>query len=153
MALPVVILPKDDKSSDCSFCNVQRITPQLEAIYIIFIVFSHLILLSFYVLLVRGVKQTQMPDKTQPRVNKLVIRIIAVFLLVGFFPLIVRMLYAAARFMKLEYLCRISMMLTFVECFYFFSHCLNPFLYFFASGHHKRDKSTKRNSLFLNDNS
>ncbi|XP_070785443.1 urotensin-2 receptor-like [Enoplosus armatus] len=159
VALPVVfslteVKPKNEQIEGPT-CSNQRITPVVEVVYILFIVFSHLVLLSFYVLLVRGVNRTQMPDKKQPRVTKLFIRIITVSLVVGFFPLILRVVYVAALFKESDKLLRVSQMLTFVECFYFFNHCLNPFLYFFASRHHRGESNSKRKSLLmpLNDNS
>lgn len=159
MALPVVFFLKEVKSKDrqteSRSCRNQRVTPQLEAVYISFIACSHLILWSFYLLLVRGVKRTQMPNKKKPRVTQLFIRIIAVFLAVGFFPLVLRMLYVAASLIGSDKLLHVSKTLTFVECFYFFNHCLNPFLYFFASRHHRSESCSKRRSLLmpLNDNS
>ncbi|XP_018540701.1 urotensin-2 receptor [Lates calcarifer] len=154
-ALPVVFSLTDVKTkseqTDFRSCSNQRIAPMLEQVYIIYIVFSQIVLLSFYVLLVRGVKRIQRPNKKQcyERVTKLFIRIIAVYLVVGFFPLILRTLYVCARLMGSEKLLHVSKMLTFVECFYFFNHCLNPFLYFFASRHYKR----VHKSSLLNDNS
>ncbi|XP_037616686.1 C5a anaphylatoxin chemotactic receptor 1-like [Sebastes umbrosus] len=157
VALPVVFLLEEKAEDEWTYghsCRNQRITPVLEAFYILFIVSSHLVVLSFYLLLVRGVKRTQMPNKKQPRVTELFIRILAVSLVVGFFPLVLRMLYVAALFTASNKLLQVSKMLTFVECFYFFNHCLNPFLYFFASRHHRGESNTKRKCLLmpLNDN-
>ncbi|XP_045927841.1 type-1B angiotensin II receptor-like [Micropterus dolomieu] len=156
-ALPVVFSLKEvntkSERTEGPTCRNQRIKPVLEVVYILFIVFSHLVLLSFYLLLVRGVKRNQMPGKKQPRVNKLFIRIIAASLVVGFFPLILRVVYVAALFTDSEKLLIVSQKLTFVECFYFFNHCLNPFLYFFASRHHTGESNSKRkfHLMSLND--
>lgn len=153
MALPVVFSLRDvktkDEWNDVRTCRNQRITPVLQAVYILIIFFSHVVLWTFYLLLVRGVNRTQMSGKKKPRVLKLFIRIIAVFLVVGFFPLILRVVYVAALFTASEELLRVSQMLTFVECFYFFHHCLNPFLYFFASRHDRRESSNKKKRFFM----
>ncbi|XP_023273657.1 C5a anaphylatoxin chemotactic receptor 1-like [Seriola lalandi dorsalis] len=151
-AFPVVFSLTDIKKEWTSThsCSNHTITPFFEVVYIIFIVVSHLVLLSCYVLLVRGVNRAKMAKKKEPRATKLFIRIIAVSLAVAFFPLILRMLYVVALFKDSEELLHVSKMLTFVECFYFFNHCLNPFLYFFASQYGNRDSSQKNN--FLNDN-
>ncbi|XP_044199243.1 G-protein coupled receptor 183-like [Thunnus albacares] len=153
VALPVVFSLIDAKTvteqNDGRSCKNQRITPVLEAVYILFIVFSHLVLLTFYLLLVRGLKNNQMPNKKDPsgRFTKLFIRIIAVSLVVALLPLILRVLYVAALFTASDDLMLISRKLTFVECFYFFGHCLNPFLYFFSSRHQKRDSDMKRKTF------
>ncbi|XP_071359013.1 proteinase-activated receptor 3-like [Trachinotus anak] len=153
-ALPVVFslqhMTAMNNWTSTHYCNNYMITPVFEVAYIVFIVLSHLVLLSCYVLLVRGVNQATMVNRKQLRINKLFIRIIAVSLVVGFFPLVLRMLYVVALFKKSYKLLQVSKMLTFVECFYFFNHCLNPFLYFFASKNGSKGSSTK--SALLNDN-
>lgn len=57
MALPVVFLltevKNEDDLTDGRSCRNQRITPMLEAVYISFIVFCHIVLFCFYLLLVR----------------------------------------------------------------------------------------------------
>lgn len=153
VALPVVFLlmevqTEEERTAGCS-CQNMRVRPELEAVYIFYTAFSYVVLLFFYVLLVRGVKRNQMPKKKQPRVTWLFIRIIAVSLVVGFFPLVLRVVYVAALFTKSSDLLRVSKMLTFVECFYFFNYCLNPFLYFFASRHQRREGDAKRKSLLM----
>ena len=156
MALPVVFLLTEVKNkavlTDGRSCRNQRITPVLEAVYISFIVFCHIVLFCFYLLLVKGVHRTQMTDKKKPRVTKLFIRIIAASLVVGFFPLVLRVVYVTALFTESADMLHVSQMLTFVECFYFFNHFLNPFLYFFASRHPGNERK-KRLLMSLNDNS
>ncbi|KAG7240740.1 hypothetical protein INR49_026629 [Caranx melampygus] len=151
-ALPVVFSLTDMKTkkewTGGHSCGDHSIAPAFEAVYIGFMILSHLALLTCYVLLVRGVSRAKMAEGKQPRATKLFIRIIAVSLAVAFFPFILRMLYVVALSTGNKDLLYISQMLTFVECFYFFNHCLNPFLYFFSSHYHK--DSNKRNT-FLSD--
>ncbi|XP_029351170.1 P2Y purinoceptor 8-like [Echeneis naucrates] len=148
-ALPVVFSLKHNDNKSIPLCCGYRIAAAFEAAYIAFFVFGHLVLLSCYLLLVRRLNQTKMARKKLPRATKLFVRIIAVSLAVSFFPLIVRMLYVAALYIEdSDKLLEVSKKLTVVECFYFFNHCLNPFLYFFASRHEKTDK---RRSHVLND--
>ncbi|KAM8740193.1 urotensin-2 receptor-like [Acanthopagrus schlegelii] len=153
VALPVVFflteVKNEDDLTDSRSCKNQRITPVLEAVYISFIVFCHLLLFCFYLLLVRGVHRTQMAKKKKPRVTKLFIRIIAASLVVGFFPLVLRVVYVTALFTESAKLLHVSQMLTFVECFYFFSHFLNPFLYFFVSRHPGCERNSARKSLLM----
>lgn len=78
-----------------------------------------------------------MPDMKNFRVNQVFIKIIAISLIVGVLPLTLRVLYVTARLTGSEQLLKLSKKFTFVECFYFFNHCLNPFLYFFASRHQR----------------
>lgn len=156
-ALPVVFFLKNKEGdpTEVYSCKNQRIRPELEMIYIVFVVFSHLVLLSCYVLLVRGVHRTKMSNKKKPRVTKLFIRIILVSLVAGFLPLSLRVLYVTATLTKQEEVLHISRKLMFMECFYFTIHCMNPFLYFFASRHQRQDSSTMKKRLLmpLNDSS
>lgn len=155
IALPVVFSLIDVKTAEEQYdgrsCKNQRIAPALEAVYILFIVCCHIGLLSLYMLVVKGVKKTEIPDKKQSsvRINQLFIRIIAASLVVNVLPLILRVLYVIALFTKSQTLLLFSKKLTFVECFYFFTHCLNPFLYFFASQPEKRENNSKKKIYFM----
>ncbi|XP_049423278.1 type-1 angiotensin II receptor-like [Epinephelus fuscoguttatus] len=153
VALPAVFLLREveieDEWTDGHSCKNKRIEPVLETFYISFMVFSQFVVLSFYLLLVRGVNRAQMPAKKQDKTNKLFMRIIAVSLVFGFSPLVLRTMYVAALFTESDRLLRVSKMLTFVECLYFFNPCLNPFLYFFASRHYRKEGGTKRRCLLM----
>ncbi|XP_055367504.1 C5a anaphylatoxin chemotactic receptor 1-like isoform X2 [Betta splendens] len=101
VALPAVFMTRNEARTEKTggpICNNLGIKPELEAAYISFVVFSYLVLFSFYLLLVKGVKRTQMPNKKQPRATKIFIRIIAVYLVTGFFPVFLRTFYVVALF-------------------------------------------------------
>ncbi|XP_026219499.1 type-1 angiotensin II receptor-like [Anabas testudineus] len=149
MAFPAIFMTQArNEQISGSSCSVQGIKPELEVFYISFVVFCYVALFSLYLLLVKGVKKRQMSDRKQPRATKIFIRIIAVYLVTGFLPLISRMYYVAALFSKSDTMLCTSKIMTFVECFYFFNHCMNPFLYFYAS---RRSKDSDRNNQLLND--
>lgn len=157
MALPVVFLLEMKNKDEPIYSLSCKIAHLLEVVYILFIVFSYLVLLTFYLLLVIGVRRTfkSKSDKKKLRVTKLFIRILFASLVIGIFPVVFRMLYVIAHFTASEELLNVSRILTFVECFYFFNYFLNPFLYVFASRHHMSESNSKTKSFLmaLNDNS
>nr|XP_046235168.1 atypical chemokine receptor 4-like [Scatophagus argus] len=154
VALPIVFfLTHDDEQTDGHSWKNLRITPELEVVYIIFVVFSYLALLSFYVLLVRGVNRIKMANRKKPRVIKIFIRIMAASLVVGFLPVIFRIVYVAALLTSSNKVLSVSKKLTVAECFYCFNYCLNPFLYFFSSRNHVTESNKRRSFLMtLDDN-
>ncbi|XP_047431922.1 G-protein coupled receptor 183-like [Mugil cephalus] len=159
MALPVLFfltkVNSNEGNQNDNHCENQRVSPVLEAIYIGFVVFSHLVLLSCYLMLVKGVHRKKMSVKKKPRVTRLFIRILFASLIVGFLPLILRVFYVFASLTESEHLLCLSRKLTFVECFYFLIYCMNPFLYFFSSRHQRREsfRQKKRFLMPLDDSS
>ncbi|KAM4569215.1 P2Y purinoceptor 4-like [Odontesthes bonariensis] len=146
---PVFSLTEVKRETEQPSCKSKRVTPEVEVIYIVYTVSCHLLLLFFCVLLVRGVKRLKMCDKKKRSVTKLFSRIIAVSLIVSFLPLMARVIYVTARLTESKNLLNVSKWITFIECFYFTNHCLNPWLYFFASLKQKREPNSERGHFLM----
>ncbi|MEQ2258952.1 hypothetical protein XENORESO_004900 [Xenotaenia resolanae] len=158
LPLPLVLSLTDgkmgDEPSNRLSCRNKLITPQAEVVYMVIIISCQLVVLFFYVQLVRGVKKVQKSNEKKQKINKLFSRILAVSL-IDFLPLFARIVAIAAHSTGSKMLSDVSKNLTFIECFYFLNHCLNPLLYFFASRHQLRDRGKKRKIFLmaLNENS
>ncbi|KAM9705121.1 nociceptin receptor-like [Menidia menidia] len=154
LALPAALTEAGRRPADGLSCRNQRIPMAVELIYISYAVCCQLLLLLFYLLLVRGLKRIKMCDQKKRAITKLLSRILAVSLVLGFFPITARLFYVYAGLTQSETLLCVSKMLTFIEFIYFFTHCLNPWLYFFTSLRQRRRGDGKRRFLMaLNDSS
>ncbi|XP_008399193.1 C-X-C chemokine receptor type 5-like [Poecilia reticulata] len=149
LPLPPVLSLTDKNSEDAdkTSCRNKMITPQAEVVYVAVAISAQLVVLVFYLKLVRGVRKVQMSDRKKQKINRLFTRILAVSL-IDFLPLFARLVAVAAHFKCSNTLSQVSRNLTSIECLYFLNHCLNPLLYFFASRHQLRDREKKR-KLFL----
>ncbi|XP_054910796.1 C-X-C chemokine receptor type 5-like [Poeciliopsis prolifica] len=153
LPLPLVLSLTDKTSRDAApgktktSCREKMIEPHAEVVHVAIVTSAQLVVLVFYVKLVRGVRKVQMSDKKKQKINRLFTRILAVSL-IDFLPLFARLVAIASHFTPSETLTDISRNLTPVEYLYFLNHCLNPLLYFFASRHQLRDREKKR-KLFL----
>uniref|UniRef100_UPI003AAA88C9 C-C chemokine receptor type 7-like n=1 Tax=Centroberyx gerrardi TaxID=166262 RepID=UPI003AAA88C9 len=135
LSLPALFLPEE---SDVGISpRGLHILLVLGVVYISLPVFSYLVMITFYIRLVRGVNRRKFFNDSHSRMTKLIIRIIASSLAFSIPPLAYRMLQLAAILTHSDTLLELSDKLSFVSSFYFFKSCLNPFLYFFAS----RDRS------------
>ncbi|XP_038130662.1 apelin receptor B-like [Cyprinodon tularosa] len=150
LSLPPALLLNEKNKGDMpsnSSCRNKEIHPTAELVYIAILMSGQLVLLFFYIKLVRGVKNIKMSDKLKQKINRLFSRILAVSL-VDFLPLIARLVAVAAHITHLEMLYDINKYLTCLECIYFLNHCMNPLLFFFASRHQLGNREKKR-KLFL----
>ncbi|XP_016519987.1 C-X-C chemokine receptor type 5-like [Poecilia formosa] len=148
LPLPLVLSLMDkNKDADKTSCRNKMITPQAEVVHVAVAISAQLVVLVFYVKLVRGVRKVQMSDRKKQKINRLFTRILAVSL-IDFLPLFARLVAVAAHFRPSKTLSEVSKNLTSIEYLYFLNHCLNPLLYFFASRHQLRDREKKR-KLFL----
>ncbi|XP_043964582.1 C-X-C chemokine receptor type 5-like [Gambusia affinis] len=136
-----------DAASNKTSCWNKMIKPQAEVVHVAIVMSAQLVVLVFYVKLVRGIRKVQMSDKKKQKINRLFTRILAVSL-IDFLPLFARVVAIAAHFTHSKTLSDVSRSLTSIEYLYFLNHCLNPLLYFFASRHQLRDREKKR-KLFL----
>ncbi|XP_076010352.1 urotensin-2 receptor-like [Genypterus blacodes] len=156
LSLPVLFCLRDDGAGDEGdarhSCTNLRIMPILEVVYSGLTVASYLILLYFYLRLVRGVNRVKLSNKYQSRMAKIILRILAASLAFSIPPLVLRVLHAVAALKESPHLLQLSKKLVFVECLYFLNPCLNPFLYFFSSRDRKgRDCSKGRESESCKD--
>ncbi|XP_030576059.1 C-C chemokine receptor type 9-like [Archocentrus centrarchus] len=156
LAIPAVFFLSEvknkEKRIDEGSCKNLRVSPVLEWSYILFTVYSHVVLLSCYPLLARKVNRIQRSSKEKLRITKLVLHIMAVSLVFAFIALIFRTVYVTLSLTASEKLLYMSKVLIFMECFYFFKHTLNPLLYCFV-GQHESTAKTLRIFIPLNDSS
>lgn len=152
LAIPPVFFLSEEKNKEKGSCKNLRVSPVFERSYILFTVFSHVLLLSCYLPLTRGVDRIQRSSEKKLRVTKLVLHIIAVSLVFAFIALMFRTVHVTLSLTASEKLLHVSEVLTFMECFYFFKHALNPLLYYFVVQH---ESTAKMLRLFmpLNDSS
>lgn len=134
---------KIKKWTDKGSCENLSFSPVQECIYITFTVISHVVSLTCYSVLVRGINRIQIFDKKKLRITNLFLHIIAGSLVFAVIALIFRTAYVTVRLAAPEKLLYISKMFIFMECFYFFKHSLNPLLYYFASLHESTDKEIR----------
>ncbi|XP_071368637.1 C3a anaphylatoxin chemotactic receptor-like [Centroberyx affinis] len=142
LSLPAVFLPRGESDVGINPSGL-HILLVLTVVCISLPVFSYLVMITFYIRLVRGVNRRKFFNDSHSRMTKLIIRIIASSLAFSIPPFTLQMLRLAAILTDSDTLLLFSDKLSFVSGFYLFKSCLNPFLYFFAS----RDRSgcdTKR---------
>lgn len=151
LSLPLVLSLTErvveEKECKRRSCRNKQIPPVAELIYIVTSISSQLVVLVFYIKLVKGVKNVQMSDKKKQKINRLFSRILAVSL-IYFLPLFARLVAVAAHFTGSKMLSDFNIYVTPIEYLYFLNHCLNPLLFFFSSRHQLRDRNKKRR-LFL----
>uniref|UniRef100_A0A096MAA6 G-protein coupled receptors family 1 profile domain-containing protein n=1 Tax=Poecilia formosa TaxID=48698 RepID=A0A096MAA6_POEFO len=148
LPLPLVLSLMDkNKDADKTSCRNKMITPQAEVVHVAVAISAQLVVLVFYVKLVRGVRKVQMSDRKKQKINRLFTRILAVSL-IDFLPLFARLVAVAAHFRPSKTLSEVSKNLTSIEYLYFLNHCLNPLLYFFASRHQYCHMLEERKSYF-----